>query len=47
VLSQRLGWRLVELEPGRQTRLEELLKPLASKSYGNVEEVLKEIEQTR
>jgi len=47
VLSQRLGWRLVELEPGKQTRLEELLKPLASKSYGNVEEVLKEMEQTR
>jgi len=47
VLSERLGWRLVELEPGRQTRLEELLKPLASKSYGNVEEVLKEMEQTR
>jgi len=47
VLSERLGWKLVELEKGKQTRLEELLKPLASKSYGNVEEVLQEIEQTR
>ena len=47
VLSERLGWKLVELERGKQTRLEELLKPLASKSYENVEEVLQEIEQTR
>jgi len=46
LLSQRLGWKLVELENGKQTRLEELLKPLASKSYGNVEEVLREIEKT-
>jgi len=46
VLSERLGWKLVELEKGKQTRLEELLKPLASKSYKNVEEVLREIEQT-
>jgi len=47
ILSERLGWRLVELDKGKQTRLEELLKPLVSKSYGNVEEVLQEIEQTR
>jgi len=47
VLSERLGWRLVELEKGKQTRLEKLLKPLVSKSYENVEEVLQEIEQTR
>jgi len=47
VLSERLGWKLVEFEKGKQTRLEELLKPLASKSYENVEEVLQEIEQTR
>lgn len=45
VLSQRLGWRLVELEKGKQSRLEELLKPIASKSYGNVEEVLRELEK--
>jgi len=47
VLSERLGWKLVELEKGKQTRLEELLKPLPSKSYGSVEEVLQEIEKTR
>jgi len=47
VLSERLGWKLVELEKGKQTRLGEFLKPLASKSYGSVEEVLQEIEQKR
>jgi len=46
LLSKRLGWRLVELEPGKQTRLDELLKPLTSKSYGSVEEVLREIKRT-
>jgi len=46
VLSEKLGWKLVEFEEGKQKRLEELLKPLASKSYGNMEEVLQEIEQT-
>jgi len=47
VLSERLGWKLVELERGKQALMEELLKPLAPKSYGSVEEVLQEIEQTR
>jgi len=47
VLFQRLGWRLVELEKGKQTRLDELLKLLTSKSFGSVEEVLREIEETR
>jgi len=47
LLSQRLGWKLVELENGEQTRLEDLLKPITSKSYGSVEEVLREIEKTR
>jgi len=44
VLSKRLGWRLVELEKGKQVKLDELLKRLPpSKSYRNVEEVLQEI----
>jgi uncharacterized protein YecE (DUF72 family) len=44
VLSKRLGWRLVELEKGRQVRLDEFLKQLPrSKQYQNPEEVLKEI----
>ena len=43
LLSKRLGWRLVELEEGKQTRLDELLKSLPSKSYKSAEEVLREL----
>jgi uncharacterized protein YecE (DUF72 family) len=43
LLSKRLGWRLVELEEGKQTRLDELLKDLPSKSYESMEEVLREL----
>ncbi len=43
LLSKRLGWRLVELEEGRQTRLDELLKNLPSKKYESMEELLQEL----
>jgi len=44
VLSKRLGWRLVELEKGKQVKLDELLKRLPpSKSYRNVDEALQEM----
>jgi uncharacterized protein YecE (DUF72 family) len=43
LLLKRLGWRLVEPEEGKQTRLEEILKNLPSKSYKDVEEVLREL----
>jgi len=43
LLLKRLGWRLVELEEGKQTREEELLKNLPSKSYESKEEVLQEL----
>ena len=43
MLLKRLGWRQVELEDGKQTRLDELLKDLSSKSYGSREEVLQEL----
>lgn len=47
ILSKRLGWRLIELEQGKQIRLYELLKRVPpSKSYPNVNEVLKEIRRT-
>jgi len=42
-LSQRFGWRLVELEPDKQTPLEELIKKIPSKTYRSLEEVLTEI----
>ncbi len=43
LLSKRLGWRLVELEEGRQARLDELLKDLPSKKYESMEEFLQEL----
>jgi len=42
-LIKSLGWRLVELESGKQIRLSEVLKDLSSKSYRNPEEMLKEM----
>lgn len=42
-LSKRLGWRLVELESGKQTTLDDLIKKIPSKSYPGSEEILKEI----
>jgi len=43
VLLKKLGWRLVEVEEGKQVRLNELLKDVPSKAYGSVEEVLREV----
>jgi len=43
VLLKKLGWRLVEVEKGKQVKLNELLKDIPSKTYGSVEEVLQEI----
>ena len=44
VLVKRAGWRLVEVEEGRQVRLAELLAELPSKTYKDAEEVLKALE---
>jgi len=41
MLVKRVGWRLVEIEEGRQVRLGELLAELPSKTYRDVDEVLK------
>ena len=43
VLLKKLGWRIVEVEEEKQVRLNELLKDIPSKAYGNVEEVLQEV----
>jgi len=44
MLLKKLGWRLVEVEEGKQVKLNELLKDVPSKTYGSIEEVLQEIE---
>ena len=43
ILTEKLGWRLVELEDGKQVRLRETLKNLPSKTYGKPEDVLREV----
>jgi hypothetical protein len=43
VLLKKLGWRLVQVEEGKQMRLNELLKGIPSKAYGSVDEALREI----
>ena len=43
LLLKRVGWRLVEIEEGKQVRLETLLKEIPSKTYNNVDELMKEI----
>jgi len=40
MLIKRVGWRLVELEDGRQVRFETVLANLPSTTYQNVEELL-------
>jgi hypothetical protein len=40
MLVKKVGWRLVEIEEGRQVRLAELLAELPSKTYRSVDEVL-------
>jgi len=42
-LLKRFGWRLVEIEEGKQIRLGELLKDMPSKTYKDVQEVLRGI----
>lgn len=43
VLIKKVGWKLVELEEGRQVRLGQLLEKIPPKSYSNAKEVLKEV----
>jgi uncharacterized protein YecE (DUF72 family) len=42
-LLKRLGWRLVEIEEGKQIRFSELLKEMPSKTYKDSQEVLRGI----
>jgi len=47
ILTKRLGWRLVEFEEGKQIRLETFLKDLPSKTYGNVDVLIKELKSVK
>lgn len=43
-LIDKIGWRIVELEPGRQVRLSDLLSPMPEKTYKSSEEILDDLE---
>jgi len=45
MLTKKVGWRLVEVEKGKQVRIRILLTDLPSKTYRNAEELLKDIEE--
>jgi uncharacterized protein YecE (DUF72 family) len=47
VLIKRVGWRLVEFEEGKQVRLSTFLADLPSKTYRNVEELLRDIKSAK
>jgi uncharacterized protein YecE (DUF72 family) len=47
MLIKKVGWRLVEVEEGKQERLNTFLFDLPSKTYKNVEELLNEIKSVR
>jgi uncharacterized protein YecE (DUF72 family) len=47
MLIKKVGWRLVEVEEGKQERLNTFLADLPSKTYKNVEELLNEIKSVR
>jgi len=47
MLVKRLGWRLVEVEEGKQARLSTFLDNLPSKTYKNTEELLEDVKSVK
>jgi uncharacterized protein YecE (DUF72 family) len=47
MLIKRLGWRLVEVERGKQVRLESVLADLPSKSFRSADELVDEIRSVK
>jgi uncharacterized protein YecE (DUF72 family) len=47
MLVKKVGWRLVEIEEGKQVRLSVLLAELPSKTYKNAEELLKALKTAK
>jgi uncharacterized protein YecE (DUF72 family) len=46
ILVKRVGWKLVELEDGKQVRLETFLKSLPSKTFNSADELVAELKTT-
>jgi hypothetical protein len=47
MVIKKLGWRLVEVEEGKQVRLGGILNDLPSKTYTNAEELLNEVKTAK
>jgi len=47
MLLKKVGWKLVEIERGKQVRLKNFLKNVPSKTYNSVDELMKEIKPLR
>ncbi|MEM3090992.1 MAG: DUF72 domain-containing protein, partial [Candidatus Bathyarchaeia archaeon] len=47
MLIKKVGWRLVEVEEGKQVRLADLLAELPSKTFKNAEELLKDLKAAK
>jgi len=47
MLIKRLGWRLVELEEGRQVRLETVLADLHSRTFSSADELVNEVKSVK
>jgi len=44
MLMRKIGWRVIEIEGGKQIRLDGLLAKMPTKKYGSPDEVMKELE---
>jgi uncharacterized protein YecE (DUF72 family) len=47
MLIKKVGWRIVEIEEGKQARLSTLLDDLPSESYENVDDLLKDLKSVK
>ncbi|MGC8997966.1 MAG: DUF72 domain-containing protein [Candidatus Bathyarchaeia archaeon] len=47
MLVKKVGWRLAEIEEGKQVRLADLLAELPSKTYKSADEILKELKNAK
>ena len=47
VLIKKVGWRLVEVEEGKQARLSTFLDDLPCKSYKNTDDLLKDLKSVK
>ena len=47
MLIKKVGWRLMEVEEGKQARLSTFLDDLPCKSYKNADDLLKDLKSVK